>query len=136
MEDNKFYIKSIGRDNSAFLFWMLGSIAWVLGFPYINEHSIDLISSNLTRGYGMVITNLAFIYFPYPKDREYEGLEMDRQSLFFISVRHVILTVYGFGFAEAQFYLPSPVIYTIFFSGPLFIVSIDYLVFGIKITYK
>jgi hypothetical protein len=39
-------------------------------------------------------------------------------------VRHVLLTVYGYGFAESQFYLPLPVIYTIYFSGPFFVITL------------
>lgn len=37
-------------------------------------------------------------------------------------------------FAESQFYLPAPICYTIFFSGPLFIMIIDSTYFKIKMS--
>lgn len=56
------------------------------------------------------------------------------RELFYISLRHTLLSVYGFGFAESQFYLSAPVIYTIYFSGPLFIMLVDYTYFKITIS--
>ena len=35
-----FYFQSLGKDNTAFLFWALGSLMWIVGFIYVNEHSI------------------------------------------------------------------------------------------------
>ena len=46
------------------------------------------------------------------------------------------MTVHGYAFSEALFYLPSPILYTLYFSGPLFIISIDYLAFKNTITKK
>lgn len=56
------------------------------------------------------------------------------RELVFVIVRNVIMTVYGLGFAQSQFYLSAPVCYTIFFSGPLFILLIDSTYFKYKIS--
>lgn len=58
------------------------------------------------------------------------------KELMYVSLRHVLLSVYGFGFAESQFYLSAPVLYTIYFSGPLFIMLIDYTYFKTSISKK
>lgn len=80
-------------------------------------------TTNLSRGLGLVILNCVGLYW-----RELFGTGdtakhkfLDRRELFYVSVRHVLLGLYGYGFAESQFYLPSPVLYTIYFSGPLFV---------------
>ena len=46
------------------------------------------------------------------------------------------MTIHGYYFSFTQFYLPSPITYTIYFSGPLFVILIDYFVYNTKITKK
>ena len=134
--EEKYYIKALGPDNTAYLFWMIGAILWILGFLYVNENSIDIFSSNLSRGFSLLLFNIVYLYFPH-KSSQYEKKEATSfRLIFFTTVRHLILSIYGYAFAEAQFYLPPPVIYTIYFSGPLFVVSLDYLIFKITITSK
>ena len=38
--------------------------------------------------------------------------------------------------AESQFYLPLPVNYTIYFSGPIFVLIMEYYMYGQIITKK
>lgn len=62
------------------------------------------------------------------------GSMMQDKSLVLLTVRHIILTIHGTAFTAAQFYLPAPVLYTLYFSGPLFIISVDYFAYDMKIT--
>lgn len=52
----------------------------------------------------------------------------------YVSLRHLLLGIYGYGFGESHFYLPSPVLYTIFFSGPLFVMLLEYFFYGITLS--
>ena len=67
----KFYIKTLGPDNTAYLFWMIGAILWILGFLYVNENSIDIFSSNLSRGFSLLIFNIVYMYYPYQESQYY-----------------------------------------------------------------
>lgn len=123
---------NIGKDQLAYLSWALASLFWVAGFIYPNEHHVDSFASNLSRGAMMYIFNAVLFYLG--EGRPQQGSQptvhsMSPKDSMLISMRHAILTVYGFAFAEAQYYLPSPIIYTVYFSGPLFVVLLDYLLF-------
>ena len=64
------------------------------------------------------------------------GSLMKDRSFILLTIRHCIMAVHGAAFTELQFYLPSPILYTLYFSGPLFIISVDYFAYGMKITQK
>ena len=134
----------VKSDKLAYLCWMSGSIAWVLGFLYQNEHKIDIVSSSLSRGIIMYFFNAIWINYqafllPSPSIANSECAEktvypMDPRDTLIISCRHIYLTIYGFVFSECQFYLPSPIIYTIYFSSPLSVLSLEFLIFNRKVN--
>lgn len=114
--------QKFGYDHTAYIFWVIASILWNVSFIYPSEHKIGPLATNLSRGLGMVFLNSIGLYwrdFISSQPSTHKALGKKEAALLF--VRHVILALYGFGFAESQFYLPSPVLYTIYFSGPLFV---------------
>jgi drug/metabolite transporter (DMT)-like permease len=50
--------------------------------------------------------------------------------------RHILLTTYGFVFAQCFFYLPINLVHTISSSGPVFVLIIDYFLYNIEISKK
>lgn len=48
--------------------------------------------------------------------------------------RHCLLVIFGFVYAQCFFYLSINLVYTLYFSGPLFVLGIDYYINGITIT--
>ena len=46
------------------------------------------------------------------------------------------MTMFGWGLAYSQFYLPLPIVHTLNGSGPLFVFIVDYFLNGIKINRK
>lgn len=124
-------INKLGNDRTAYLYWLLGCIGWMLGHIYVNEHSINILSTNLSRSVGLLAWNACFIF-----SRKGKGLTIHKGTLGTMIIRNTILSLYGYIFAEAQFYLPVPIVYTIYYSGPLYIMIIDFCAYGIKITKK
>jgi drug/metabolite transporter (DMT)-like permease len=55
-------------------------------------------------------------------------------SVKYMTVRHLLLTLYSFIFAQSFFYLPINVVHTLYSSGPIFVLAIDYLINRIVIT--
>lgn len=53
-----------------------------------------------------------------------------------MTIRHILLVLYGFIFAQCFFYLPINVVHTLYSSGPIFVLAIDYLINRIEITRK
>lgn len=53
-----------------------------------------------------------------------------------MTIRHALLVLYGFIFAQCFFYLPINVVHTLYSSGPIFVLTIDYLINKIEITKK
>lgn len=51
-----------------------------------------------------------------------------------MTIRHVLLVLYSFIFAQCFFYLPINVVHTLYSSGPIFVLAIDYLINKIVIT--
>lgn len=79
---------------------------------------------------GLLIFNGIGLYWrELFTQQETPNVLLSNRELMYISVRHILLAIYGFGFAESQFYISAPVLYTIYFSGPLFIILIDYTYF-------
>lgn len=81
----------IGPDKTAYLSWGTASIIWVLGFMYVSEHGIDSYSSNLSRGVMLLLFNLPAVL----KDKTH----FDYQSLKYMTIRHILMVLYGFIFA-------------------------------------
>ena len=106
---------------------------WIIGFIYVNEQSIGFESSALTRAMALFLINCIYIYFPRHQQQPMGSMMQDK-SLVLLTIRHCIMAIHGAAFTEAQFYLPSPVLYTLYFSGPLFIISVDYFAYGMTIT--
>lgn len=121
-------IKLIGSDHTAYLSWGIASILWVVGFMFVSEHGIDSYSSNLSRGVMLFLFNLPVMI----KDR----IWLDPSSIKYMSIRHILLVTYGFIFAQCFFYLPINVVHTLYSSGPIFVLTIDYLVNKIEISKK
>ena len=44
------------------------------------------------------------------------------------------MVAFGYTFASAQYYLPLPIVHTIYNCGPLFVLATDYFVNGTKIN--
>lgn len=118
----------IGPDRTAYLSWGVASVIWVLGFMYVSEHNIDSYSSNLSRGVMLFFFNLPAII----KDKVW----LSPESIKCMVIRHLLLTLYGFIFAQCFFYLPINVVHTLYSSGPIFVLAIDYLINKIVITGK
>lgn len=53
-----------------------------------------------------------------------------------MTIRHILLVLYGFVFAQCFFYLPINIVHTLYSSGPIFVLGIDYLINKIEITKK
>lgn len=51
-----------------------------------------------------------------------------------MTIRHLLLVLYSFIFAQCFFYLPINVVHTLYSSGPIFVLAIDYLINKIVIT--
>jgi drug/metabolite transporter (DMT)-like permease len=64
------------------------------------------------------------------KDRTW----LDPESIKAMTIRHLLLVLYGFIFAQCFFYLPINVVHTLYSSGPIFVLTIDYLINRIEIT--
>jgi len=58
----------------------------------------------------------------------------DNKTFTIMGIRHCIVTIHGFAFAEAQFYLPLTIIHTIYCAGPLAIFVMDYFINKVSIT--
>jgi drug/metabolite transporter (DMT)-like permease len=112
-------ISQIGSDRTAYLSWGIASIFWVLGFMYVSEHGIDTYSSNLSRGVMLFLFNLPVML----KDK----IWLSPDSIKYETIRHVLLVFYSYIFAQSFFYLPINVVHTLYSSGPIFVLIIDYL---------
>jgi drug/metabolite transporter (DMT)-like permease len=99
---------------------------WVISFIYVNDHHIDAFSSNLSRAAGLILFNLPFVI----KSKK----AIASSTLYYLNIRHFLLTIYAFVFAQVQFYLPLSIVHTIYSSGPLFILTIDYFLHKITIS--
>jgi drug/metabolite transporter (DMT)-like permease len=127
----------LGHDNSAYLCWVIASILWNVAFIYPTEHGIGSNASNLNRGLAMFLINGIGLYWrPILSRTSSPFIDMTPGDASSIILRHVLLALYGYGFAEGQFYLPSPVIYTIYFSGPLFVILFEYFFYGVEINLR
>jgi len=68
-----------------------------------------------------MLVNFAIIrYYDMGLDYKYD---VNFYNLF---KRNTIVVVHGLAIATAQFYMPLPIVHTINFSAPIFIIIIDY----------
>lgn len=118
----------MGSDRTAYLSWGIASVFWVVGFMYVSEHGIDCYSSNLSRGVVLFLFNLPVML----KDKSW----LSADSIKYETIRHVLLVFYSYVFAQCFFYLPINVVHTLYSSGPIFVLAIDYLINGVQITRK
>ena len=51
-----------------------------------------------------------------------------------MTARHLSQTIFGFGFAAAFFYLPINLCHTIYASGPFLVLTLDYLIYKVKVS--
>jgi drug/metabolite transporter (DMT)-like permease len=116
----------IGADSTAYLSWGIASVFWVVGFMYVSEHGIDSYSSNLSRGVMLFLFNLPVIL--------HDKTWLSPDSIKNMTIRHVLLVLYSFIFAQCFFYLPINVVHTLYSSGPIFVLAIDYVINKIVIT--
>ena len=70
--DNRFIIKSIGADNTSYIYYSIASILWVVGFLYVNENSVSSQSSNISRGVALMLLNIIPLYLPRKDYSSYE----------------------------------------------------------------
>jgi drug/metabolite transporter (DMT)-like permease len=119
-------IDLFGKDKTAYFSWGTASILWVLGFMYVSEQGIDSYSSNLSRGTMLLLFNLP--------EMLRNKVWLSRETIRVMTVRHVLLVLYGFVFAQSFFYLPINIVHTLYSAGPIFVMAIDYALNRITIT--
>ena len=88
----------------------------------------------MSRGVVLFSFNALIVYWRPIQNQKSQYRPLDQRSTNFLIIRHVIQTLHGLMLAEAQFYLPLPVIYTIYFSGPIFVLMMEYYIYGQNIT--
>lgn len=116
----------MGSDRTAYLSWGIASVFWVVGFMYVSEQGIDCYSSNLSRGVMLFLFNLPVML----KDKTW----LSPESIKYETIRHVLLVFYSYVFAQCFFYLPINLVHTLYSSGPIFVLLIDYLFNGMMMT--
>lgn len=119
--------KVLGPDRTAYLCWGIASTIWVLGFLYVSEQGIDCYSSNLTRAFALLIFNI-----PVAMNSPNELLSPESTRC--MAYRHVLQALYGLVFAQSFFYLPITVVHTLYSSGPLFVLAMDYFINKVTVT--
>ena len=93
---------------------------------YVSEEGIDSYSSNLSRGTMLLLFNLP--------EMLRNKVWLSRETIRVMTVRHVLLVLYGFVFAQSFFYLPINIVHTLYSAGPIFVMAIDYALNRITIT--
>lgn len=84
------------------------------------------------------IRGLAATILPYFIAR-YNNIDLtfpSRHNLKWQFIRNGIMFIQGFVYAWSQFYLPLPIVVTLYASTPIFSAIFDYLVFGVIINKK
>ena len=64
----------------------------------------------------------------------YDLLYRDPKQFRKVTLRNMIMVLFSYTFSAAQFYLPLPMVHTIYNCGPLFLLITDYVVNGTKIN--
>lgn len=90
----------IGNDNVAYISWSLASVFWNLGFIFPSEHNISVQATNLSRGIGLILLNGFALYWRelFTHSQRSNHKIVDRKDLYYVSLRHALLTIYGYGF--------------------------------------
>ena len=107
----------------------LGSSLITLGFVYSTEQKFHPITTGLIR--GLAATVLPYLLSRLERTRFETDLTFGSDhNLKWQFIRNGIMTLQGFFYAWAQFYLPLPICVTMYASTPVFAALWDYIVFG------
>lgn len=104
---------------------------WVTGFIYANENNMSPFETTLSR-----YTIMLFVTYAHCR---YNGSSMvffNRPHEKTLIFRNIVLALHGFVVTIMQFYLPLGIFHTLVISGQIFIFLANYLLKGVKITYK
>jgi drug/metabolite transporter (DMT)-like permease len=109
----------------------ISQLIFPLSFIYPNEHNINPIYMNLSRGFITVITHLFILYF--------FGISFDLPSAGDVKVmlvRGTIITLQQLVHAGMFYVLSFSVLSTLAVTGPLFVFIIDYFLYNVSINRK
>ena len=118
----------------AYLFWLVACLIFVAGYLFCNENNVDSLGSVLSRGIALFFMNALVVYWKPLNYKKSEYQQVDKKSVNLLIIRHIIQSLHGLLFAEAQFYLSLPVNYTIYFSGPIFVLIMECKLYGQTVT--
>jgi drug/metabolite transporter (DMT)-like permease len=115
----------------SYILFGISQIMFPLSFIYANDHKVNPMETALLRGLASVFINFGIArYYDMTLDFKYDITFKNMLK------RNVILVIHGLAIAAAQFYLPLPVVHTISFFSPIFIIILDYFENGVKINRK
>jgi drug/metabolite transporter (DMT)-like permease len=120
-------VSIIGAEKASYLLFGLSQILFPISFIYVNENKFNPIETNLIRGAGVICLNFIIArYYKMNLDYKYDV------NFYNLMKRNIIMVLHGLAFANAQFYLPLPIVHTIGCSAPIYIFILDYYENGVR----
>jgi drug/metabolite transporter (DMT)-like permease len=118
-----------GAERVSYILFGISQIMFPLSFIYANDNKVNPMETSLLRGLASVLINFGIArYYDMTLDFKYDVTFSNMIK------RNVCLVIHGLAIAAAQFYLPLPVVHTISFFSPIFVLIIDYFENGVKIN--
>ena len=122
-------IFGIDRDLLAVGLMVFGSSSLTLGFVYANERKFHPSITGTIRGITAflvcyLVGRLKSIDMTFPSSHNFKWQ----------LIRGSFMVAQGFAYSWSQFYLPLPMVVTIFSTSPIFVALWDYWIFGVLIN--
>lgn len=124
-------IYGIDRDLVAIAMMVGGSSLITLGFVFANERKFHPTVTGIIRGFtAMSVCYIIAIY---------RGVDLtfgSQNNYKWQLIRNGIMCLQGLVYAWSQFYLPLPIVVTLYAATPIFTAVWDYIVYGVTINQK